>query len=262
MLVILGNASQERGITDLCNSTGFPLGTISRIIATLGKMDFVVRNPTTKKYSLGPAINRLAPARSELCNLRDAAKPTLCELRDRTGETSHLYIRRGPYREHVDFVESTHELRTSGKVGDRVPIHAGASSRVLWAFDSDERIEALLKSIPLTKITKDTVGNREKLLQEVAKIRKLKYAVSYGERNPSIGAIAAPVFDQDRKVIAALSVSMPSVRFTPEHVQELIPEVMRAAVELSQALHGSSGPESKEEPSRVIAHGGLASSKR
>jgi DNA-binding IclR family transcriptional regulator len=253
VLVILGNASQERGITDLCKNTGFPLGTMSRIIATLGKMDFVVQNPTTKKYSIGPAVNRLVPARSELSTLRDASKPTLCKLRDRTGETSHLYIRRGPYREHVDFVESTHELRTSGNVGDRVPIHAGASSRVLWAFDSDEKIETLLRSIPLTTITKDTVVNREKLLQEAAKIRKQKYAVSYGERNPSIGAIAAPVFDQDRKVIAALSVSMPSVRFSPKHIQELIPEVMRAAAELSQALYGYLGCESKEDLPNVTA---------
>jgi DNA-binding IclR family transcriptional regulator len=124
---------------------------------------------------------------------------------------------------------------------------------VLWAFDSDEKIETLLRSIPLTTITKDTVVNREKLLQEAAKIRKQKYAVSYGERNPSIGAIAAPVFDQDRKVIAALSVSMPSVRFSPKHIQELIPEVMRAAAELSQALYGYLGCESKEDLPNVTA---------
>ncbi len=245
VLLILGHAGQERGITDLCRSTGYPLGTMSRIIGTLGKMEFVVQNPTTKKYSLGPAVTRLATLTSELAVLRDVAMPMLYELRNRTGETSHLYIRRGPYREHVAFVESSQELRTGGNVGDRVPIHAGAASRVLWAFDTDQEIEEFLNSSALSSLTENTVVDKGKLLEEVSKIRKLKYAVSFGERNRSIGSVAAPVFDHDRKVIAAVSASMPSIRFTAEHVQQLIPEVIRAATELTQAFHGNSGREAK-----------------
>ena len=248
VLVILGDTGQERGITELCKSTGYPLGTMSRIIVTLGKMKFVVQNPTTKKYGLGPAISRLATVTSDLTVLRNVAHPILNELRNRTGETSHLYVRRGPYREHVDFVESFQELRTSGKIGDRVPVYAGAASRVLWAFDSDEETEAMFNSLTLLPMTKNTVVDKARLLKEVRRIRKLKYAISYGERNPSIGSIAAPVFGQDLKVIGAISVSMPSVRFTPEHIQQLIPEVMRATAELGQALHGNSGREAKRNP--------------
>jgi DNA-binding IclR family transcriptional regulator len=243
VLVALGDAGQECGITNLCKSTGYPLGTMARIISTLGKMKFVVQNPTTKKYTLGPAITRLATSSSELMILRNVARPILYELRNRTGETSHLYVRRGPYREHFDFVESSQELRTGGAVGDRVPIHAGAASRVLWAFDSDEEIEALLDSLMLSPVTKNTVVEKDKLLREVKKIRKLRYAVSYGERNPSIGSVAAPVFDGSGKVIAAISVSMPSVRFDPDHVQQLIPEVLKAATELHRSLQGSSARE-------------------
>jgi IclR family acetate operon transcriptional repressor len=243
VLVALGDAGHECGITDLCKSTGYPLGTMARIITTLGKMKFVIQNPATKKYTLGPAITRLATSSSELMVLRNIARPILYELRNRTGETSHLYVRRGPYREHFDFVESSQELRTGGAVGDRVPIHAGAASRVLWAFDTDEEIAALLDSLMLSPMTKNTVVEKVKLLREVKKIRRFKYAVSYGERNPSIGSVAAPVFDGSGKVIAAISVSMPSVRFDPDHVQQLIPEVLKAATELHRSLQGRSDSE-------------------
>ncbi len=251
VLVTLGDAGYELGITELCKSTGYPLGTMSRMIATLKKMNFVLQNPASKKYSLGPAINWLATVPSELAILRNVARPILYELRNRTGETSHLYVRRGAQREHVDFVESLQELHTSGRIGDRVPIYAGAASRVLWAFDPDEEIEAFLDSLALLQITENTVVDKGTLLKEVRKIRKQKYVVSFGERNPSIGSIAAPVFDQEQKVIAAISVSLPSVRFTPAHVQQLIPEVQWSATELHQALHKGStheGHGSNEKP--------------
>ena len=237
VLVTLGDAGHELGISALCKSTGYPLGTMSRMIATLKKMNFVLQNPASKKYSLGPVITWLATVTSELAILRNVAQPILYELRNRTGETSHLYIRRGAQREHVDFVESSQELHTSGRIGDRVPIYAGAASRVLWAFDTDEEIEAFLDSLALSPITEKTVVDKGALLKEVRKIRRQKYAVSFGERNPSIGSVAAPVFDQKQKVIAAISVSLPSVRFTPAHIQRLTPEVLRSATELHQALH-------------------------
>jgi DNA-binding IclR family transcriptional regulator len=212
---------------------------MSRIIATLAKMQFVDQNPTTKKYALGPAITRLATNTSELTILRSVAQPILTELRNQTGETSHLYVRRGVYREHACFVECSQELRTSGTVGDRVPIHAGAASRALWAFDSNEDIHALLDSLALTPVTANTVIDKAQLLKEANKIRKQGFAVSFGERNPSIGAIAAPVFAQGQKVVASVSVSMPGVRYTPEHVRQIIPEVMQAAKQLSKILSGS-----------------------
>jgi DNA-binding IclR family transcriptional regulator len=241
VLVLLGEAGQERGITELCKATGYPPGTMSRIIGTLGNMEFVAQNPASKKYSLGPAINHLAMVTSDLIILRNLAHPILHELRNRTAETSHLYIRRGQYREQVDLIESSQELRTSGTIGDRTPLYAGAASRVLWAFDTDEQIETLLNSLPLSKLTKNTVVDKRKLRGEVNRIRKLKYAVSYGERHLSIGSVAAPVFDRDGKVVAAISVSLPSVRYTPAHIRQLIPEVMQAARKLRLVTQGNSG---------------------
>lgn len=209
---------------------------MSRIVSTLAKVRFVDQNPTTKKYALGPAITRLATYASDLTILRNVAIPILTELRNRTGETSHLYVRRGAYREHVCFVECSQELRTSGTVGDRVPIHAGSASRVLWAFDSDQDIRTFLDALALAPVTANTVIDKVQLLKEADKIRKQRFASSFGERNPSIGSVAAPVFDQDQKVVASVSVSMPGVRYTRERVQQLAPMVMQAATRLSEAL--------------------------
>lgn len=242
VLLILRESGQNLGITDLCRATKFPPGTMFRIVATLRKMDFVAQDPETKKYSLGAAVSRLATTGMELTSLKSIAQPILCSLRDRTGETSHLYVRRGLYREHVDFVESLHELRISGRVGDRVPIHAGAASRVLWAFDSDEEVRALLGSMNLSQATPNTIVDKEKLLREARRIRKLGYAVSFGERNPSIGSIAAPGFDAGGKVACSVSISTPSVRFSRERAEKLIPDVLWAAKALSAAL--------KKEPER------------
>ncbi len=249
VLILLGEAGRDLGITELCKDTGFPPGTMSRIISTFTKMGFVVQDAVTKKYRLGPMITRLASPASQLAALKQAAQPILYELRNRTAETSHLYVRRGTYREHVDFVESTHDLRTGGKVGELVPIHAGAASRVLWAFDSDAGLLSSLDSWAICQVTRDTIVDKEKLFKEAKKIQKLGYAVSLGERNPSIGAIAAPVFGPDRTVVAAVSVSMPSVRFTPEHIESLVPEVLWAAEALHEVLSSTRNGEtaSKEQ---------------
>ncbi len=247
VLLILRESGQGLGITEICQATKFPAGTIFRIVATLRKMNFVTQHTATKKYSLGPAAIRLSTDGLKLTPLKDMAQPILCALRDRTGESSHLYVRRGFYREHVDFVESLQELRVSGRIGDQVPLHAGAASRVLWAFESDDDIKALLNSIDLVPAAANTIVDKEKLIREARKIKKLGYAVSYGERNPSIGSIAAPVFDANGKVVCAVSISMPSVRFNREHIKTFTLDVLWASEVLGASLKkdagGESGPE-------------------
>lgn len=237
ILILLGESGRELGISELSAATDFPLSTISRIIKTLVKWGFVEQDPATKKFTLGPTFQRLIPVGLERSSIiKSVAHPILYELRDKTNETSHLYIRQGVYRVHLDFVESRQELRTSGQIGDRVPIYSGAAARVLWAFDSHEEIDALLASLDLVRLTDKTIIEKERLYQEAAIIRNNGYAVSCGERNPSICSVSAPIFSPSGKVVASIGVSIPNFRFNLEYEAELVPEVLWAAKEITARL--------------------------
>jgi DNA-binding IclR family transcriptional regulator len=138
----------------------------------------------------------------------------------------------GPHGvEHLAQVDSRHFLGTGQWVGRTVDFHTTAVGKVLVAYGAAE-----LPAGPLPRTAPGTVVDRAALEAEFERIRPERFAVAVDELEPGLTALAAPVHGPTGDVIAALSVSGPTLRLDPERIEELRPVLTREAAALSARL--------------------------
>lgn len=222
------------GVTEIANELSISKAVVHRILTSLRKCDLVAIDEEQRRYSLGPAVLRLADAYRQRVDIRMLALDTLRSLSSITGETATLSIRHGDHRVYIDKVTPDREVRMDVLLGQPFPLHAGASSKAFLAFLPEGEREASLSAGPLEQVTEHTVVDPGVLRRELDVIRNQGFAVSMGERQRDAGSVAAPVFDTDGPV-AVISVSGPVERFRGE-VDEVVAAVLEATTGLSARL--------------------------
>lgn len=225
------------GVSDLARVTRLSRSTTHRLLSTLLAHDLVQQVPGSAGYALGARLLALAEVARAKVDLRSLATPVMTALRDRTGETVGLHVVGADWsRVTIAQVESGHALRrTYTDLGTPRPIHQGAPGKLLLAFAPGEAAEELLTR-PLAAATPRTIVAPDALRRELAAIRRRGYATSLDERVEGVTGLAAPVRDHTGGVLAALSVSAPSVRSTPERLLAHAALAREAADGLSAAL--------------------------
>jgi DNA-binding IclR family transcriptional regulator len=131
-------------LNDVALRTGLPRATAHRLAVALEEHGVLRRDDG--RFALGPTLARLGAAAADGPSLVVAARPALEELRDATGESVQLYVRRGDERLCVVALESPHSLRTIVPVGAALPLDRGSAGRVLrgdgpegWVQSVEER---------------------------------------------------------------------------------------------------------------------------
>jgi DNA-binding IclR family transcriptional regulator len=224
----------EMGIAELSRRLSLPKSTVHRLLKPLAARGLVSRDPATARYRLGPGTFRLGSAFVESLDVRQAALPVMHELASRTGETVNLNILQGEYRVCIEKVDSVQDVRHFVELGRPLPLFAGASGKVLLAHASPHTVEAVLRK--LRPLTARTITDPDRLRAELERIRRQGYAVSSDERVEGAAAVSAPVRNAPGEVVAGLTVSGPSYRFTAVRVRELVPLVVDGAERISRRL--------------------------
>lgn len=226
------------GVTELTNGVGLTKNHTFRILQTLMLSGFVVQDPATKSYRLGPRLVDLASVAVHGSNLVPTAAPVLDALAHQTKETVNLITRLDARSAMcVDKRDSAWALRITASVGARFALHAGASPKLLLAFSPQAEIDAYLREChPLAAFTDNTITDPGILLAELERIRARGYAVSDEELDRGICSIAAPIRDRTGGVIAGVSVAAPTIRCGPDERRRNIAAVRAAAHEISARL--------------------------
>ena len=148
-----------------------------------------------------------------------------------SGETVNLAVPGALGVEHLAQVSSRHFLGTGRWVGRRVPYHCTAVGKVLLAFGA-----AALPDAPLEALTEQTIVDPERLAAELATVRRGGTAAAVDELELGLTAVAAPVRGEGGEVVAAVTVSGPTLRLGPERLAALGPALVREADALSERL--------------------------
>ena len=223
----------ELTLMDIARKMHLPTTTVSRMVNTLVGLGFLEKSPG-KTYSLGANLYYLGAVARNHFKLQKIAYPYMKQVRDTTKEAVSLYVLDGDARVCYEHVESLLSMRCVVRVGDRFPLWAGAAGKCILAYAEPELVEReIAKAKP---ITTSTIVSREALLADLETIRKKGHAISYGEREEGITSIAVPIFHPKNKVTIVFSVAGPSVRFTDDVVEELLPVVKKMTEEISKSL--------------------------
>ncbi len=223
---------KELSLTEIASLIGLPKSTTSRMLSTLTTNGYLQRDDLHGKYRLGTRLFYLGSIVKESFELRTIAKPVMTKLRDETKETVNLYIQEGTRRVCIDQVEGVLSVRRLVRIGEQFPLWLGASGKVLLAYGSETIRQVVYReAMALTGNL-----NMDVLSAELAGVMDKGYAISHGEREAGVSSIAAPVFDWNGQVMAAITISGPTTRFTPEKIAEWIPLIIQRAEEISAEL--------------------------
>jgi len=226
----------ELGVRDLARRLELSPATTGRLLATLHSVGILQQNETTRAYALGAKVLGWANVFSSTLDVRDKARPLMEELHRRTRESVSLYIRDGRERVCVERIESLQQIRVVVRLGERMPLYAGASGKVLLAFLPTAQREALLEELKLVRLTENTPCDRARLARDLLEIQTRGYATSLGERVSGAASIAAPVFDASGDAVASINLNGPIPRVNDAKLEEYTPLVVGAAQEVSRRM--------------------------
>jgi IclR family transcriptional regulator, KDG regulon repressor len=238
----------EVGIAQLSSQVGLHVSTVHRLLSTLISRGYVRQNTETGRYLLGLKVLDVASAVRDHLDMRMEALPVLRNLMKKSGETANLGVRD---RRHLVYIEQASSpgrlLRMFVQVGGRAPLHSTASGKVLLAHLPASELQELLSDYILPPNASRTIVDRSVLLAELEEVRRQGYATDYGEQEEGVNCIAGPVLDHTGRVVAAISISGPWIRISPERVSELVPLVLEACDALSMALGWRAEPRHEEQ---------------
>ena len=226
------------GVTEVAARTDLHKSTVSRLLSTLEGVTAVARTDRSG-YQLHPDFLALLGGSTFPQNLIALARPFMLELHAAVDEDVGLAIPDGDQVLYVDQVSGDQAVQVRDWTGERFPLHATSTGKLLLAYQSDEFVARYLAR-PLIAYTSKTLSNPEAIRAALAEIRARGCDWSFGEFAEGLNATAAPVFDKEDNVIAALNIYGPSFRFPPEGQQEAITElILQISTRLSQKMQGS-----------------------
>ena len=226
----------DAGVSEIAEEMGVHKSTVSRLVGSLVGRDLVRQNSERGKYQLGFGILRLASSIPGRLSVVREARDVLESLAARYKETVNLAVLRSNYAVNVDQAMGPSTLATYDWVGSLTPLHATSSGKVLLAaLPADER-DTVLKTVGLPARTPRTVTNRAQLETQLLEISRQGYAVVHEEFEIGPSAVAVPVYNHLGNVIAAVSISGPAFRFTPEEDPGLIEGLRAAGLSISAKM--------------------------
>lgn len=167
---------------------------------------------------------------------RRASISPLEELNRVTRETVHLAIRHGLTAVYVEKFESPEPLRIFSRIGANVPLHCTAMGKVFLAFLPPEEQNEVLSRLPFTRYTASTICSLAGMRAELKNVSQQGYAIDDEEHEAHIKCIAAPIWDEPGKVIAAFSITGPATRMQRARLREFASLVRQTSATISKAL--------------------------
>jgi DNA-binding IclR family transcriptional regulator len=225
----------EVGVTDLAADLGVHKSTAFRLVTALERGQLVEQVGDRGKYRLGLGILRLAAATTARLDVTRESQPVCERLAQELGETVNVAILDQSSAMNVLQEFGTAAVGSRNWIGQRTPLHATSSGKVLLAF-ADETLRTAVLSGPLERHTELTVTDPDELRRQLDQAIQRGWASTDDELEVGLAAVAAPIRNGGGRVIAAVSVSGPSYRLSQQAFPEVAAELIKGAAEISTRL--------------------------
>ncbi len=221
-------------VTDISRQCNLGKSTVHRVLKLLQQSRLVVQNTADRRYYLGPLIVQLAsnPATTHEYLIMYAADE-MKRLSALSEETATLDVMIGTQLYFLYEIPSIHDLRVTQDGRITVPLHSGASAKVLLSQLGDKQLKIVLENAIISPDTKLSIGAKGQLMTQLEEIREQGYAVSHGERIDGALCISVPIRNYILPVV--LSVVGPESRLRPR-LERVIEELKASAGRISDKI--------------------------
>lgn len=219
---------------EIGDKLGYAPSSTFQLIKNLAERDYLLINEK-KIYSLGPKLIHLGACTSEYLNINQIAKPILKKIVEKVNETIFLAIMSDKEVVYIDRVDSFRSMWTNVRIGSRKPLHCTALGKAFLTFSNYEKSKEIINQINLVPHTKNTITDKDMLIEELNKFKSLGYTVDDEELVEGMLCISVPIYDYKKDVVAALSVSGPKERIL-QNEEIIINSLLSASNEISMKI--------------------------
>ena len=220
-----------------------PRTTVHELVSTLVARSYLTRVPgQPTRYRLGMRLFQLGSVFAEQLDLAREAQAVAQEVAAACDETVHVAVLDGTDVVYIAKVDSTHPVRMVSAVGRRLPAHCTGVGKMLLSGLTPEALDARYPpGRDLPAMTPKSITSPSRLRAHLAEVRAQGVAYDDCESNEAVHCAAAPVYDHTDTMVAAMSISVPTIRWSEERRQELSALVREGAAKLSGRLGHRSG---------------------
>lgn len=227
----------ELSLADIARTAGVTTPSALRIGYTLVTLGYLVRNPATKGYRLGPKVLSLGIATLSGMSLVDIAEPYLRGLRDRTEETVKMAVLQDTETLYIARYPSTLHPTTSIYVGSRLVAHMTSIGRAILAFMPEDEARTIVERSRRPALTDKSLTGVEEIMAELRRTRERGYSVNDQGITLEHRSAAAPLINAVGQPVAAINVSVSAQRMGfKEMKRRLVPDLVQTAKQISNML--------------------------
>ncbi len=238
ILGTLADSHEGLGLKEVAEMVGLPPSTVHRLLTTLESARFVRYEAGEGLWQIGVQAFVVGCAFARNRDLFRIARPYMRHLMEGSGETTNLYIEDDGEAVCIGQVESRHFVRAIARPGGRVRMHASAAGKALLAWREEAELSRILRRHGLERFTERTIDRPAVLREHLTLVRRRGFAVDDEENAPGVRCVAAAIFDEGGRAVAAISVSGPKARMDDGRLEELGGLVRRTARAITAAYGG------------------------
>lgn len=207
ILDLFNEQETELKITEISQKTGLHKSTLHSLLKTLQSLGYIEQAGPNAPYRLGMKLFERGFLVLKTKDFVSVARPHLERLASETGQTVHLGVQDGKSAVYIDKIEGARSIIAYSRIGRRMPLHSTALGKVLVAFLPKQAAEATLADYDFEAVTEATISNRGAFLVELARVREAGWAIDDQENVRGVRCAAVPVWNHERRLVAAVSAS-------------------------------------------------------
>lgn len=237
IIEIVANSNQAMTATEINRQLQLPKPTIHRLCSQLVDEGFLQSSLDGKGFVCAKKLNNIALSVLSNNDFQRAQRHRVLEnLSNQLGETCNIAVLDGDKSIYFDRVETHWPLRVQLQVNDRVPLHCTASGKLFLSELSSVQRSRIIKRLPLTQHTDNTLTSAEALKPELSRIKKQQIGIDNEEFLQGMVAVAVPIRDQQQRMFAVLAMHAPTARISLEQALENIPLMRQASQDLADLM--------------------------
>lgn len=234
ILTILSKETNGLSVSGIARKLSLPPSSIHRILASLKENNFIIQDEESRKYKIGYKLYTLCSNISQNNILVNLAKPIMEILANDIHMTVVLCVMEENHIMNVACIESDEHSMYMVKIGKQMPLYSTSAGRVFSAYMDRQTVKEIYENIELKPSTPYTKTEVQELFRELDSIREKGYALIDEELQMGIQGVASPIFDNNKKVIAALALT--SMKQNRMITDEIIEKLKQSAEAITKAI--------------------------
>ncbi|MFI9780748.1 IclR family transcriptional regulator [Streptomyces sp. NPDC051956] len=237
ILELLIDGDEGLRVPEITQQLGLPRATTHELVNTLVDRGYLDLSKETGRVTLGVKALRLGAGYERGLDLATVGRECAAEVAAACGETVQVVVRDASFAVFIVRIDSTHPIRLVSQVGSRLPASCTAGGKMLLSALPAAGLDALFPDdAALQRMTPHSISTRKALLADLEAARERGWAEEQCESNDHVACIAAPVYDRLGECVAAMSISVPVLRWSDTQKQHCIELALGGAKKMSQLL--------------------------